>query len=186
MASNFSQCRLPPNWKGTVFKNFINDLLFPSRAPQPLSQTELLSCCLKTSSLETRQRLEGEGYTWPYVFSLGPFLTPIPNMMLPSKWLTKISPLHLRLDRKEYCLKPYLLPTSQSSKRAILFLPLHTHGETVVLLPKVTKGQGKQRAELRVEVEPTVWPQDQHSATALQLALLIGSLSGCNRGTRCA
>lgn len=46
------------------FKNLLKVILFLSRTQQPLSQTQLLSCCLKTWSLEPRQHPKGEGCPW--------------------------------------------------------------------------------------------------------------------------
>ena len=56
-ASNFSQCRLASNWKGTVIKNLTKDILFPRGAQKPLSQMQLLSCFLEICFLESRQHL---------------------------------------------------------------------------------------------------------------------------------
>lgn len=83
----FSQCRLPQIGRELSLKTLLKIFRFPSRAPQPLNQTQLFPCCL-------RQRLEGEGYPWSCVFPLGPFLTQMPTMMLPRKWLTGIRLLH--------------------------------------------------------------------------------------------
>ena len=112
-ASNFSQCRLASNWKGTVIKNLTKDILFPRGAQKPLSQMQLLSCFLEIFFFWSLDSISGNR-TSLVIFSQGPLPIQIPTVMLPRKWLTNINRLstkELIVGRQSQTLSPMYITT---------------------------------------------------------------------------